>query len=228
VPLKKSVKIASHFSKTLAKRQKNMYNEYIIVEKGSENMGSFSSVRDGDILYLFFEKSDGLEDWVNNLSYRAVPYGRKGDEWYCHEGFLRVWREILPYLEELLSRPSVRRVITVGYSHGAAVALLCHEYVWFTRPDIADACETYGFGCPRVVYGTVPHEGERWRSFYLVRNVDDAITHLPPRFLGYRHVGRLIEIGESGKYSGIDAHRSENYIAELKNAELRIAEKGNR
>jgi hypothetical protein len=41
-------------------------------------------------------------------------------------------------------------------------------------------------------------------------------------------VGRLIEIGESEKYSGIDAHRSENYIAELKNAELRIAEKGNR
>ena len=40
-----------------------------------ENDGSFATVRDGDLLYLFFEKSNGREDWYNNLSYHARRNG---------------------------------------------------------------------------------------------------------------------------------------------------------
>lgn len=184
----------------------------------TEEDGSFAAVRDGDLLYLFFEKSNGVEDWINNLSYHAVSRGRIDDRWFCHEGFLEVFEDILPHIEGLILNKAVRRIVTVGYSHGAALALLCHEYVWYSRPDIRAECESFGFGCPRVIWGTVPKEGERWRSFYIVRNIDDVVTHLPPRALGYRHVGRLVEVGEIGKYSGIDAHRAENYIFELENA----------
>ena len=188
--------------------------------RNSEGMGSYAYLRDGDLLYIFFEKSNGAVDWLNNLSYHATPRGREEDEWFCHEGFLRAFNEILPFIDGAISSPSTRRIITVGYSHGAALALLCHEYIWFKRPDIIDACESYGFGCPRVIFGTVPREGERWCNFYVVRNIDDAVTHLPPRFVGYRHVGGLIEIGKAGKYSGIDAHRQENYVIELENSIL--------
>lgn len=184
----------------------------------AEEDGSFAAVRDGDLLYLFFEKSNGVEDWINNLSYHAVSRGRIDDRWFCHEGFLEVFEDILPHIERLILNKAVRRIVTVGYSHGAALALLCHEYIWYNRPDIREACESFGFGCPRVIWGTVPREGERWRSFYIVRNIDDIVTHLPPKALGYRHVGRLVEVGEIGKYSGIDAHRAENYIFELENA----------
>ena len=184
----------------------------------TEADGSFAAVRDGDLLYLFFEKSNGIEDWINNLSYHAVSRGRIDDGWFCHEGFLEVFESILPHIEGLIKSATVRKIIAVGYSHGAALALLCHEYIWYNRPDIRAACESFGFGCPRVIWGTVPREGERWRNFYIVRNTGDIVTHLPPRALGYRHVGRLIEIGGVGKYSGIDAHRAENYIFELENA----------
>lgn len=187
--------------------------DYRVVEDG----GSFAVVRDGDVLYIFFEKSNGYEDWINNLSYRAVPRGREGDEWYCHEGFLRVFESVLPYIERLIASKSVRKIITVGYSHGGALSLLCHEYAWYTREDIRDAIEGYGFGCPRVVLGNVRDEGERWRNFLVIRNIDDIVTHMPPTFLGYRHKGRFLEIGKSGKYSRIDAHRAENYIFELEN-----------
>ena len=180
-----------------------------------ENGGSFATVRDGDLLYVFFEKSNGERDWFNNLSFHAVSVGREEENWFCHEGFLSVWRSILPYLEGVLASPSVRQVVTVGYSHGAALALLCHEYLWYTRADIVGDCEAYGFGCPRVVYGIAPREGERWRRFFVVRNLDDPVTHLPPRILGYRHVGNLIEIGRSGRYSAVDAHREESYLASL-------------
>ena len=68
--------------------------DYINVDNG----GSYSCLQDGEVLYLYFEKSNGVEDWFNNLSYQAVPRGREGDEWFCHEGFLRVFEIILPPL----------------------------------------------------------------------------------------------------------------------------------
>ena len=186
--------------------------EYIHVE----NDGSYSFVRDGDVLYLFFEKSNGKTDWWNNLSYRAVPRGRKGDNWFCHEGFLRVFNSILPYIDGMISSNAVRKIITVGYSHGAAIALLCHEYIRYKRPDIRNSTEGYGFGCPRVVFGSVPGEKLRWAGFYTIRNLDDIVTHLPPAVTGYRHKGKMLEIGDAGKYSRIDAHRPESYLAQLK------------
>ena len=177
--------------------------------------GSYGVVREGELLYLFFEKSNGGADWINNLSYHAAGRGRPDDRWFCHEGFLRVWGEIQSAIESVIADRSIRRIVTVGYSHGAALALLCQEYIWYTRADIVLDCYAYGFGCPRVIFGTVPQEGERWRNFYIVRNIDDLVTHLPPKALGFRHVGRLVEIGRTGKYSPIDAHREENYLLEL-------------
>ncbi len=56
---------------------------------------------------------------------------------------------------------------------------------------------------------------ERWERFTVVRNLDDLVTHLPPGLLGYRHVGRLLEIGKRGQYSPVEAHLSENYLREL-------------
>ena len=55
----------------------------------------------------------------------------------------------------------------------------------------------------------------RWQDFTLIRNIDDLITHLPPRVLGYFHIGKLMEIGEKGKYNRIDAHRPQSYLIEL-------------
>ena len=176
--------------------------------------GSYAYLRDGERLYLFFEKSNGYEDWWNNLSYRAVPRGRRGDKWLCHEGFLRVFESIVPNIEGIILNRTVKSVVTVGYSHGAALALLCHEYIWYKRPDLRDHIEGYGFGCPRVVRGQVKNERDRWRRFFVIRNLDDLVTHVPPMFLGYRHKGNMIEIGNGGM-SGIDAHRSESYITAL-------------
>lgn len=180
----------------------------------AEGGGSYATVRDGERLYIFFEKSNGYEDWWNNLSYRAVPRGRKNDGWLCHEGFLKVFEGIRPNIEKAIKSPTVKNIVTVGYSHGAALALLCHEYIWYTRVDLRNSIAGYGFGCPRVVWGRVKNEKQRWRNFYVIRNIDDIVTHVPPAIFGYMHKGNLIEIGNGDK-NGIDAHRAENYIATL-------------
>lgn len=190
--------------------------EYFTVENG----GSFAMEREGERLYVFFEKSDGAEDWENNFDFYAVESrrecARECESWYAHGGFLRVWRSILPYIEGALLDLDLREIISVGYSHGAALALLCHEFIWYNRPDIRSNIFGYGFGCPRVIWGRVPYERERWKSFYRVKNIDDIVTHLPPRSFGFRHIGTEIDIGGAGRYSRVDAHRAENYIKELR------------
>ncbi len=177
----------------------------------TENGGSFAALRDGDLLYIFFEESNGIEDWGNNLSYR--PAEKEGK--FYHEGFLRVFESILPYIDPLIKNESVESICIVGYSHGGALALLCHEYIYNTRPDIREDLFTYAYGAPRVRRSSDAIDREIFANALRIVNSGDPVTHLPPQFFGYRHVGEEYLIGEAGKYRGVDAHRAENYIKEL-------------
>ena len=174
--------------------------------------------RRGDGLYLWFESSSGTEDWRKNLHFPARPYrSEKGDlPWFAHRGFLEAWNGVRQITADAVMDETVRSVTVVGYSHGAAIAVFCHEYVWYHRPDLRDALFGYGFGCPRVLWGRRNAElVSRWEHFTVIRNIDDVVTHLPPSALGYFHVGSLLEIGERGRYSAIDAHRPESILREL-------------
>jgi hypothetical protein len=184
-----------------------------------ENAGDFAIQREGNTLFLYLEWSDGATDWRNNFRFWAKPYKDMGISWRCHRGFLRVWKSIEPYVRDAIMAPEVQDIVIVGYSHGAAVATLAHEYVWFNRPDLRKGhLIGYGFGCPRCYWGFKIKKAlkERWEHFYPVRNIDDIVTHVPPLCFGFRHVNKIITVGERKKYNGIDAHRPESYIAELK------------
>ena len=180
------------------------------------NGGSWAFDRYENALYLWFQHSHGVTDWLNNLRAVATPYREMTPPWRCHKGFLSVFKALLPQLQPIIADPSVNRICTVGYSHGAALAVLCHEYIWYHRPDLRQSICGYGYGCPRVLYGCVSEElAQRWEHFYVIRNLDDLVTHLPPRIFGYCHVGNLVTIGSVGNYSSTDAHRPESYLHEL-------------
>ena len=201
----------------LALFEECLSKQYTVIE----NDASFAYEMRGDALYLWFEQSNGVVDWLNNLDFAAVPYRDMSPPWKCHAGFLRVWETVRPHLRPLIESPSVSRICTVGYSHGAAIATLCHEFIFFHRADLRDRICGYGFGAPRVLYGCVPPAvAMRWKDFFSVRNRGDLVTCLPPRISGYCHVGVPIEIGTAGKYSPIDAHRPENYILELQSLSM--------
>lgn len=180
-----------------------------------ENGGSYAIKRRNSHVTVFFEDSDGALDWRNNFRFFTRPYRRMKEVWRCHRGFLSVFRAVLPYLLPIITDESVKAFTVVGYSHGAALALLCHEYIWYHRPDRRDALMTVAFGCPRVIYGNPPFLKERFEGFFPVKNIDDLVTHLPPALFGYRHVKAPITIGERGRYSSVDAHRPEAYRHEL-------------
>lgn len=182
------------------------------------NSANYAVKRERDTLYLFFEGSDGKNDWKNNLDFPVKPYKRMGKTvWFAHRGFLRTWKEIEPFLANKIADKSVRKIVVAGYSHGGALAMLCHEYVWYHRPDLRTVTEGYGFGAPRVFWGVRTAElRSRWKTFTVIRNVDDLITHLPPAFLGFSHMGTLLKIGKKGNYSSIEAHLSKNILNELR------------
>lgn len=187
----------------------------------AENAADYAVDRVGDVLYVYLECSNGIEDWKNNLDFPARAYNGAGSvPWLAHRGFVRVWKSVERHVARYLLDTSVKHIVIVGYSHGAALAVLCHEYVWYNRPDLRDSLEGYGFGCPRVLWGW--RRGcvkERWERFTVIRNLDDLVTHLPPACLGFFHVGTLCTIGRREQYSPIDAHRPENIYAMLLRAE---------
>lgn len=156
---------------------------------------------DGDILYIFLQWSHGEEDWKNNFDFPARPYKDMPIGWRAHRGFVKVWKTIEPNIADAVKDTTIKKIIVVGYSHGAALACLAHEYVWFNRPDIREQCIGIAFESPRVFCGfKIPKKlKERWKNFVVFRNGHDIVTHVPPAILGYKHVGTLVRIGESRK-----------------------------
>ncbi len=195
-----------------------------------DDHADYAPVREGSTLCLYFECSNGAVDWRHNLDFPARPYRRMGQTaWFAHRGFLRVWQALEPHIAPLVADQTIKRAVLVGYSHGAAVAALCHEYVWYHRPDLRGALEGYGFGCPRVFWGLCPQEiRTRWASFTVIRNLNDIVTHVPPALLGFSHVGYMLEIGARGRYGMINAHRPENILAELRAREREVTARADR
>ncbi len=179
-----------------------------------ENGGDYFVKRDGDTLTIFFECSDGKEDWINNFKFLAIPwkpYKGMKKPWLCHRGFLGVWKAIKPYIESEIFNLEVQKIVIVGYSHGAAIALLCYEYCRFHRPFID--IEGVGFGCPRVFWGIVPKSvKKRFEKFTVVRNGRDIVTRVPPALIGFRHVSKVVKIGQTNL---VDDHRPEKYLLNL-------------
>ena len=172
-------------------------------------------VEDG-VIYLLFQWSNGAEDWKNNFDFPARPYKRMNDVWYCHRGFLRVWKAMRDEIERavidtLNEHEEIVEIVCVGYSHGAAIALLATEdmqYLFGENKKISG----FGFGAPRVVWGKLPEAvAARVGHFKAICHKQDIVTHLPPVVFGFRHPN-ILRLKTQKKLNCVDAHRPENYM----------------
>ena len=149
-----------------------------------------------------------------------TPYKNMFKKWRVHGGFLKVWKsmkdDIEAYVADILTTHSeIKKIVCIGYSHGAALAVLSTENMEYLYGDSYEV-SGYGFGTPRVLWGIVPKEVKyRLRNFTSVRNIPDIVTHVPPVFFGFRNAGTLVKIGKKGKYNPFKAHYPSAYIDEL-------------
>lgn len=188
----------------------------------TENDGDFAIERKGKNIWFFFQQSNSKIDWKNNFDFPVKPYKDMGVKWYCHRGFLRVWKSIEPYINEVLQDQSLEKVYIVGYSHGGAIATLCHEYVWFNRPDLREIIQGYVFGSPRVLWGfrIKPELKERWKNLHMIRNGTDIVTHLPPKVFGFKDVNKVYQLEpvaqeKHSRIKCVNYHYPENYYNSL-------------
>lgn len=162
------------------------------------------------ILNIFFEWSNGKTDWKHNFDFPAKPYRDMKDTWFCHRGFLKVWKSIEPHIADAIMDPKTTMIYIVGYSHGGAIAQLCHEYVCFHRPDIYVL--SVAIGSPRVYWGPIrKNVSERFDGCYVIRNGRDLVTKLPPALFGFRDICDVVHVGGKG-VGPIKDHFPERYL----------------
>ena len=176
----------------------------------------YAFLEDGSALYIYFEPSQDDEDWRANFAYWRKPYKDMEISYRVHGGFLKCWKMVQDIVIDKVMEKDEEgnykwtRIVVVGYSHGGALAALCHECVWFNREDLreGDALMGYGFEAPRVYAGWYMPKAlkERWKNFTVYRNKNDIVTHLPPVLFGFRHVGKMKKIGADSACGPILAH----------------------
>ena len=82
------------------------------------------------------------------------------DEWYAHEGFVKVWHSIrdacILDVKKLIEDPSLKSycICCTGWSHGGALAQLCAEDLAYNGIK----CTYRTFGSPKVFYGKCTKE----------------------------------------------------------------------
>lgn len=158
---------------------------------------------EGQTLYIFFEGSDGRMDWRRNLRFWKRPYKSMETKYWVHAGFLAAWKEVQDIVIQKIQEKTrdggyrFQKIYSIGYSHGGALAAFAHECCWFHREDIRKKIYGIGFEAPRILGGfRVKRQiKERWNQFVVFRNRQDLVTHLPPAWMGFRHVGRVVRIG---------------------------------
>lgn len=183
---------------------------------------SYMFKEQGDELYIYFQGSSEPVDWIRNFLFKKRPYKDMEIPYKVHRGFLAAWKEVEDIVIAKLTEKDWKAVYVVGYSHGAALAMLCHECVWFHLTD-KERVHGYAFEGPRV-YGswTVKKElKERWKNFTLFRNNTDIVTFVPPWILGYCHVGTIQPIGQDKTYGVLKSHYPENVYQSLKEWEAK-------
>lgn len=180
-------------------------------------------------LCIYFQGSCQKSDWKANFHFfktlrKRRPYKDMDTSYKVHSGFLNCWRQVKDIVKEEIMKEEVLSVTIIGYSHGAALATLCHEFVWFNREDLRNKLITMAFEAPRIYGGFKVKDNlkERWDNCYIFRNKRDLVTHLPPRIFGFCDVGNLVKIGQQKTYGFltlIRSHYPENVYSSIKEYE---------
>ncbi len=147
---------------------------------------------DATTVYLAIQGSIQKEDWFANFDFVAIPYRKMPVVWFCHRGFIKTWKAASEQIiADVLPLLAGKKLVILGYSHGAAIATLAHEDFLFRGYDP----ETWVFGSPRVLWMPIQVIKERFKKLHNIQNKGDIVTMVPFSTMGYIHVGEVKKIG---------------------------------
>ena len=159
---------------------------------------------------IVFMGSVSWVDWISNFMFWKTPYKDMVVPWKAHAGFLEAWKSLKDIIVDELH--GCRCVNVFGYSRGAAIAVLAHEWFVYNGYEV----NTMVFGCPRVIAGK--HSKailDRFQTLTRYTNKGDIVTMIPPKLFGYTHVGSNVQLGTGVRFPGAKWHLIPAYRKEL-------------
>ncbi len=159
--------------------------------------------RDGSQAYSFISETDhviacrGTEpnEWndiradLDATTAVAETLGR------VHRGFKREVDDLWPLLQEALA-DNRRTLWFTGHSLGGAMATICAGRCLLSHIPSTPR-QVYTYGSPRV--GNKRYVNYTKIDYIRWVNNNDIVTRVPPLWMGYRHVGRLMYLNAHGK-----------------------------
>lgn len=156
-----------------------------------------------DEISIYFQPTSDTVDWMFDFFFATAPFAG----YRVHAGFLEQWLSIA-FLPDIMNALNSSKPITiVGYSLGAALAVLATTVA--ERIDPKRKVTGIGFGTPRVFW--LNHPSINFTRY----NVPlDLVTHLPFVLFGYFPLGRSVKLKNTGGYRGkfwMSHHTPEQY-----------------
>jgi hypothetical protein len=148
------------------------------------------------VFRVAFEGSTSKVDWWQNIDFFVKPYKNMSHLFFVHRGFKKKYKSVQSNIIARINEADYKgKAIQIrGYSQGGALAMLCHEDVYFhsgVQPD------TMVFGCPRVFsFFNSKLLKTRLSDVQRIENGGDMVTGLPPWWFLFRHQGKKIHIGK--------------------------------
>lgn len=165
-------------------------------------------------LFVGFDGTQGKlywfgNDWLANLRAWTKGYTVGSRKYTAMAGFIEEYLTFRSTLLEQIELLKPETIHVAGFSQGGAHAPVFVRDVLYNYPHI----KVTGFtaGAPRVYTRKSAKEFERaTRNVYFSRyyGANDPVPHLPPWFLGYKHVGIPTKIK-------LSFHGLEHYIDAL-------------
>lgn len=127
-----------------------------------------------------------------------------------YNNFLSIVPELKQHVEPLLAPDQPpRKLFVVGHSLGAGIANMaaCYFLLQFDWNVLPHRLVSVTAGSPRSCQGSmrnlVQEELERYGShktaFCRIRRNQDVVTTVPPKILGFKHIGRLVYITDDNR-----------------------------
>lgn len=155
---------------------------------------NYAFVEDKETLYIYFQGSNSITDWVLNFWFTKRLYKM----FKVHRGFYKAYSQVrnivldkIFELKEDKINFKFNKVYVIGYSHGGALCQLAVEDIVYHRPEID--INGYAFESPRCL--KVPKRYRwLWKKLTVIRTNNDLITHLPPKLFGFTDLGKMLKV----------------------------------
>ena len=215
----KIIKMLEYCGMSYKNTQPESFNKIIFINDKITDVQCFLRIKN-DEMTITFRGSDSCKDWIVNSKFwsSVIPYNNYHSKIRVHSGFISAYKSnsVRGRIQKEVERNNIRKIVLTGHSYGAALAILCAVDLEYNFPK--NDYEVIVFGCPRVG-NKYFQKSYNLRVFKTLRveNVNDVVTKVPFAFMGYRHVGASLKIGEKNIFSlpNMRSHTLQKYYPSI-------------